>query len=314
MSLSEEKKILLSQLVDGELPVDQANQVLGEVLDELSHVQGSAEATRQLHAMIQLRRTLGPWRRQEPSKTIVLPSSVATAVETSNSRWHVMSLASAALLGGVLVAGGFLLSDLLAGRRLDTTIARQDTEPTTAEHEKVLHKDRQPVVVITPEQRRDIARAFALHESVAGPLSWYAADDTTIQVAPAEKGGTMQEPIAVVLRLSRDPSSPNGKNSQPKTYVIVCRNHDMAAIQLPSSAMTPNLQLRLFSKETGGRVNLRYALAAGGTGRELDDAALVGQRHVDLGQTSLGQLALNDLLVNVDASAWVIGSNNNHTW
>ena len=44
MSLSEEKKILLSQLVNGELPVDQANQVLGEVFAELAHVLGDAEA------------------------------------------------------------------------------------------------------------------------------------------------------------------------------------------------------------------------------------------------------------------------------
>ena len=46
MSLSEEKKILLSQLVDGELPVDQANQVLAEVFDELADVLGNAEAGR----------------------------------------------------------------------------------------------------------------------------------------------------------------------------------------------------------------------------------------------------------------------------
>ena len=46
MSLSEEKKILLSQLVDGELPVDQANQVLADVFGELTHVLGNAEAGR----------------------------------------------------------------------------------------------------------------------------------------------------------------------------------------------------------------------------------------------------------------------------
>ena len=36
MSLSEEKKILLSQLVDGELPVNQANQVLADVFAEFA--------------------------------------------------------------------------------------------------------------------------------------------------------------------------------------------------------------------------------------------------------------------------------------
>jgi hypothetical protein len=149
-----------------------------------------------------------------------------------------------------------------------------------------------------------------LHESVAGPLSWYAADDATIQVAPAEKGDSMRQPIAVVLRLTRDLSSQNGEATLPKTYVIVCRNNDAAAIELSSSAMAPNLRLRLLSTETGGQVKLQYALATDAPGRGLENAVLVGGRHVGLGQTSLGQLALNDRLVNVDASAWVIG---NHT-
>ena len=76
MSISEEQEILLSQLVDGELPVDQANQVLADVFDELTHVLGNAEAGGKLNAMLQLRRALHPWRQQEPPKTIVaLPSA-----------------------------------------------------------------------------------------------------------------------------------------------------------------------------------------------------------------------------------------------
>ena len=309
MSLSEEKKILLSKLIDGELPVDQANQVLAEVFSELTHVLGSAEAARQLSAMLQLRQALSPWRRQEPPKTVVTLPSVHPASKTSHSRWQMMSLASAALLGGVLVAGGFLLGNLFTGQRLGMPIARQGEEPISGP-ERATREDRQPVIVVTPEQRHEIARAFALHESVAGPLSWYAADDATIQVAPAEKGESMRQPIAVVLRLTRDLSCPNGEATLPKTYVIVCRNNDAAVIELPSSAMTPNLRLRLLSTETNGQVKLQYALAADGPGRGLEDAVLVGRRHVGLDQTSLGQLALNDRLVNVDASAWVIG---NHT-
>ena len=38
MSISEEKEILLSQLVDHELPADQADQVLAGILDELADV------------------------------------------------------------------------------------------------------------------------------------------------------------------------------------------------------------------------------------------------------------------------------------
>ena len=162
------------------------------------------------------------------------------------------------------------------------------------------------MVIVTPEQRRDIARAFALHESVAGPLSWYAADDSTIQVAPAGKGESLRQPIAVVLRLTRDASSPSGKAAPPITYVIVCRNNDAATIELPQSAVAKAVRLRLLSTATKGEVNLQYAIAADGSDRGPNEAALAGRRHVGLGQTSLGQLALNDRLVNVDASAWVM--------
>lgn len=317
MSLSEKRKVLLSQLVDGELPVDKANQVLAEVLGDLSHVLGSAEAARHLDAMLRLRHTLGPWRQQEipcaAPKGGVVPEHKPMASDTPHQalslrergRW-LMSLATAALLGGVLVAGGVLLNNRMTGQRPDTGIGQQGVELAAAGQALTTPKEGQAVVVVTPDQRRDIARAFALHESVAGPLSWYAADDATIQVAPDESGKSLEEPIAVVLRLTRDPSSPNGATSEPKTYVIVCRNRDAATIRLPSSALAPNLRLRLVSTETGGQVDLRYALAADGADGGLDDAALVGQRHVGLGQTVLGQLAMNDRLVNIDASAWVM--------
>jgi hypothetical protein len=195
-------------------------------------------------------------------------------------RWRVTSLAAAAVLGGVLVAGGYYL------------------DRASPRH--------QPVVLVTPEQRREIARVFALHESVAGPLSWYAADDATIQVAPAQKGEKLQQPVAVVLRLSPDQCSTSDEAKTAKTYVIVCRGNDATALELPSSAGEGSLRLRLLSRETNGQVSLQYVLAAAGSDRGRDDAALAGRRRVGLGQTSLGQLAMNDCLVNVDASAWVI--------
>ena len=287
MSLSEEKNILLSQLVDGELPLDQANQVLADMLDELTHVLGNTEATAQLGAMLQLRQTLDPWRRQAPPKTVVaLPSAPANG-KTSHFRWHVLSLASAALLGGILVAGGYVL-----GGRFGTERA---TLPTA----------RQPVIIVTPEQRREIARAFALHESVAGPLSWYAADDANIRVAPAGKEESLRQPIAVVLRLTRDLSDPN-HDVGPETYVIVCRNNDAATIELPQSAVAKSVHLRLLPTAANGEVSLQYAISTDGSGHGPDEAALAGRRHVALGQTSLGQLAVNNGLLNVDASAWVV--------
>ena len=162
------------------------------------------------------------------------------------------------------------------------------------------------MVTVTPEQRSEIARAFSLHESVAGPLSWYAADDSTIQVAPAQKGETLRQPIAILLHLSGDQSRAGGDAMPAKTYAIVCRSNDAATIELPRAGVAQSVRLRLLSTAADGQVNLQYALAADGSDRGLEEAALAGRRQIGLSQTSLGQLALNDCLVNVDASAWVI--------
>jgi hypothetical protein len=296
MSISEEREILLSQLVDGELPADQANEVLADVLDD-------SESSRQLKAMLRLRRALGPWRRQEPVRAVVALPPAQPGRSASQLPGRVMSLAAAAVLGGVLVAGGFYMDSRLGRKRSDVPIARQPEDAAVPQIAPARH---QPVLLVTSDERREIARAFALHESVAGPLSWYAADDATIQVAPAQKGEKLQQPVAVVLRLSPDQCSASDEAKTAKTYVIVCRGSDATALELPSSAGERSLRLRLLSREIDGQVNLQYVLAATGSDQGRDDAALAGRRHLGLGQTSLGQLAMNDCLVNVDASAWVI--------
>ncbi len=210
--------------------------------------------------MLQLRNALGVWRRQEPTKTIVALPSILPPHGTARFGWQVLSLVSAVMLGGILVAGGVFLRDLLTGRQLDAPIAKSIAQSNSGSSEHT-----HPLIVVSPEQRREIARAFALHESVAGPLSWYAADDATIQVAPAEKGESMRQPIAVVLRLTRELSSASGEDLPPKSYVIICRSRDAATIELPQTAMTPNLRLRLLSTEANGQVKLQYVLAAGGS-------------------------------------------------
>jgi hypothetical protein len=297
MSLSEEKKLLLSQLVDGELPLDQANRVLADVLGELAPAPGSAEAAGHLGALLRLREALNPWRQQEPPKTVLPPSMLAG--RTAHFAWRMVSLAAAALLGGILVAGGFFLRGQLGPGQAAVAGPGQPAAPVASP----------PALVVTPDERREIAQAFDLHESVAGPLSWYAADDATIQVAPAQKGEAMRQPIAIVLRFARDLSCPGCKAAGPKTYVIVCRNGD-AAIELPQSAVAKTLRLRLLPTAANGTVSLQYAIVADGPNRGTGETAMAGRRHLDLGQTPLGQLALDDCLVNVDASAWVIG---NHT-
>lgn len=306
MSIPEEQEILLSQLVDGELPVDEANRVLTDVFGDLAHVLGDAEAARRLNAMLELRRALDSWRGQEPTKAIVLPSAYdgspsagQPSVGARSTGRHegiaqlsryLLSLATAAILGGILVAGGFYLGGHRHMTSPVTPIAQQST------------------VIVTPEQRQEVAKAFSLHESVAGPLSWYAADDSTIQVAPAGQGESLRQPIAIILRLTRDQSHSNNEAAGPKTYVIVCRDSD-ATIDLPQSVIAKTVHLRLLPTVTDGMVSLQYAVAADGANRGADKAALAGRRHVGLAQTSLGQLAMNDCLVNVDASAWVLANN-----
>lgn len=290
MSISEEQELLLSQLVDHELPIDEANEFLAGVLDELGDVIYKSEACGQLKRMLQLQQAMAPWRRQTPPKqAIVMPAAPLAPAPRAARRF--LSLAAAALLGGVLVAGGFYLGGRIRGGQPAASLAGA---ASASAH----------VVVVTPEQRREIARAFALHESVAGPLSWYAADEATIQLAPAQDGEKSQPPIAVVLRLV--PAEPS-RQGETKTYVIVCRSNDPAVIELPRSAAVRSAHLRLLSTVADGAVNLHYALAADGKGPgSSESAAVVGRRQVGLSQTPLGQLALNDCLMNVDASAWVI--------
>ena len=220
--------------------------------------------------------------------------------KTSRVGWSVVGLVTAALLGGILVGGGIFVGSRLAGRQPGNLFVQQEPSAGPGEVNR-------PVIVVTPQQQRDIAEVFALHESVAGPLSWYAADDATIQVAPAKKGESIQQPIAIVLRLIGQPST-SREIITPKTYVVVCRDRDAATIELPESAIAPKLHLRILSAEANGQVKLQYVLAADGTGRGREEAALVGRRSVGLGQTTLGQLALDDRIVNVDASAWVLKS------
>ena len=209
-----------------------------------------------------------------------------------------MSLAAAAALGGVLVAGGFYLGGRFNGNRTVATNDQPSVDAPSRPHKAP--NPQQPVIVVTPEQRSEIDRAFALHESVAGPLSWYAADESTIQVAPARPGEKSGQPVAVVLRLLPE----GGQPSESKTYMIVCRSNDPAVIELPRSAAIRSAHLHLLSTVTASGINIQYALAADASqGGPEQSAALVGRRHLGLGQVPLGQLTLNDCLVSVDASA-----------
>jgi hypothetical protein len=59
MRSQDELEIILSQLVDHELPAEQANQVLLDVIDDV-------QTRDRLKDLLRLRQLFAPWRQQEP--------------------------------------------------------------------------------------------------------------------------------------------------------------------------------------------------------------------------------------------------------
>ena len=265
---------LLSQLADGELDSDQANDVLLQVLDDET-------AREQLKKHLRLRKSLGPWRRQRPMRPVILKGGIDSLHHRSWSL-RLATLASAAMLGGVLVGAGFLLAIL--GDR---------PEPGAAES---------GMAVVTAQERADLAAAFRLHESVAGPLVAYAADENNVQLVSAEGPQLTGQPIGIMLRLGTA-----DQRQEARTYAIACRSDRAATIELPGTAWSDTVRLYLVPTVAEGRVDLEYAIALGDPadtrGRS---AALAGRRHVGLKPTPLGQMAVGDRSIDVDAVAWVI--------
>ena len=159
-------------------------------------------------------------------------------------------------------------------------------------------------VRVTPEQMQQVAKVFALHESVAGPLAWYAADDQNIRLASARGAATGQSPIAVLLRLESDVPG-----SVARTLVIVCREDAPAVIELPADEA--GLRVYLAPKIANGKIEMHYAIAAEGDSRQGVFASLTGRRRLGLAEASLGQLAMGDRILNVGAAAWALPQEKN---
>ena len=280
---NEANEIMLSQLADGELDSDQTNELLLDVLDD-------DDARRQLKEHLQLRQSLGAWRRQKPAETVALSAHRQREVHRHHtSFWRMGSLAAAAMIGGVLMLAGFW-----AANRINQT------------GQPGLNGQKLPVAVVTAEQMRQVASAFALHESVAGPLKWYAADDQRIQLAAAGTTETGHKPVAVLLRMT-----PAANSKMPaKTYVIVCRDNQPTTIDLPSAKGASTVRLQLLPVAQNGNVEMNYTLVISDVKhRRQSPAILAGRQKVSLSETSLGQVSLDNQLVNVNASAWAIRDN-----
>ena len=264
---------LLSQLADGELDGDQANDILLEVLDD--------EALReQLRAQLRLRRSLAPWRQQQPARPVLALQAPKPKFKAGGGVWRLGSLAAAAVIGGVLVMAG-------------SWIAGHGSRPDGPD-------GHQTISAVSTETRREVAEVFALHESVAGPLKWYAADDQRIQLAAAEGVEGVGRPVAILLRLA-----PTGDRA--KSYAVVCRNNQYARVDLPAADGTGGLHLRMMPTVQNDRVMVRYAIAMDSPEESgVARAVLAGQRALGLKHTLLGRLVYNEQPFDIGASAWVV--------
>ncbi|KPK48518.1 MAG: hypothetical protein AMK72_06780 [Planctomycetes bacterium SM23_25] len=279
----------MSQLADGELPSDQANELLLRVLD--------APADREkLEALLRLRHATVDWRTRQPPRPVMIVADRPRTFRLRRTAWGVGGLAAAACVGGLLALAG-----VWGAGRLGGPVRQTYPWPTVAR--------------VTREQMQQVAMVFALHESVAGPLAWYAADDRNIRLASA--GGTEagQTPIAVLLKLgsaSPDAARSTGSGQAARTLLIVCREDRSAVIELPAdSPGRAGLRVYLAPRAVNGKVEVQYAIAVDGAEDRPAVARLAGQRRIGLAETPLGQVALGDRLLSVEAAAWPLRQEGN---
>ncbi len=318
--MNEDLERQMSELADGELDRDQANSLLAEIMDD-------AEAREQLKAMLRLRQAWAGWRTRQPPDTVrIKPEQLLPPVDTTETRQAIgrlasdessaheagyqrsttthpisfktigptcrptrlahtgqlVGLATAAMIGGLLVMGGFWL-------------ARPDRTATATNGRYDLP------VNISAEAVRQAAGAFALHESVGGPLKWYAADEQRIQFAAIDDKTPAGKPVTIFLEVK-----PAGRpDTAPRSYVIICREGEQAALDFPpAGAGQPAVRVHLIPAVHNGRIEMRYAISlSDGASGEPGWASLAGERLVGTEPTELGLIALGGQRFNVGAAA-----------
>jgi hypothetical protein len=265
----------LSQLADGELDADRAAQVLLPALEDPAR-------RNQLRDLLKLRLVTAPWRRQEGGAASLAVAAPAERPRRFRRLGRVGQLAAAAAVGGLLVLGGLWL-----GRG-------QAPPPPPGQAQGP---------DIPPEERQHITEVFRFYESVAGPLKWYVADERQVQLASLEVPPAGQDALAVVLTIARA-----GDKGRARTMVVVCRDGQQAAINLPAEGDgLPALKLRLIPRRHNGAVEAEYALGVSGPGEGPILATLAGRRRLGAGSAVLGQLPWQERMLSVAASAWVMG-------
>jgi hypothetical protein len=296
--MNENDEILMSQLADGELPSDQVNELLLDVLD--------APAEREkLKGLLRLRQATAGWRTSQPPQPVVILADRSRTFRRGRMAWRMSSLAVAACVGGLLVLAGVWAAGWMARPAGPGRQGQMAQGPGAA----------LAAIQVTPEQMRQVAKIFALHESVAGPLAWYAADDQNIRLASARGAEAGLPTIAVLLRLESEVSgaavsSRSGQTS--RTIVIVCREDAPTVIELPAEmAGQAGLRVYLAPRAVNGKVEMRYAIAMDGESRQAPAASISGQRSLSMAEAPLGQLAMGDKLMNVEAAAWAMHKEGN---
>jgi hypothetical protein len=320
--MNENDEILMSQLADGELPSDQVNELLLDVLD--------APAEREkLKGLLRLRQATAGWRTSQPPQPVVILADRSRTFRRGRMAWRMSSLAVAACVGGLLVLAGVWAAGWMARPAGPGRQGQMAQGPGAA----------LAAIQVTPEQMRQVAKIFALHESVAGPLAWYAADDQNIRLASARGAEAGLPTIAVLLRLESEvsgaavssPSAPSasswqassgqagsvqarstGSGQAARTIVIVCREDAPTVIELPAEMSgQPGLRVYLAPRAVNGKVEMRYAIAMDGESRQAPAASISGQRSLGMAEAPLGQLAMGDKLLNVEAAAWAMHKEGN---
>lgn len=280
----ERDEIMMSQLADGELTSDQANELLLGVLD-------APDEREKLKEFLRLRQATAPWRTSQPPRPVVIVAERRRTFRRSRLAWRTGGLAVAACVGGLLVLTGVWAAGWM-GRSVQPN--HQGLGAPRA------------AVQVTPEQMRQVAKVFALHESVAGPLAWYAADDRNIRLASARGTEAGLPAIAVLLKL--DPTGGTGS----RTVMIVCREDAPAVIELPADmAGHAGLRVYLAPRAVNGSVEMHYAIAVDGQSPQAPAASISGQRRLGTAEAPLGQLTMGDRVLNVEAAAWAMRQEGN---
>ena len=268
----------LSELVDGELDRERANGVLLAALDDL-------QAREQLKTLLRLRRSFAAWRQQSLPVSPATPMPQARSSRLGGLRLAA-SLGAAAVIGGLLVMGGFLVAQQDGARESPSGVS----SPWT-------------VALPSPDVVRQAANVFALHESVAGPLKWYAADDASIQVAALDPTHTPGAPIALFIDLM-----PARRSSTPRRYMVICRDREQAAMDFPAQEEdSPAARIHLLPRITDGVVDVRYAVSVSDLGLQPADwASLAGRRSVSTERMDLGRIALAGREVQIGITARIL--------